>query len=435
MREKNGFIATSLLYSFFLVFCALLMALVTTFVHNQLLLSNLTSGIKEDLSFAGSKTAVGLSIGDYVKMPLFSNERAINLQDTLWIVSSVNEDNTISLVSSKSVFKTEKYSSLSEMQEELNLYYSFYTTGGSINAPHVTYITRSDILKFKVEPDDTTRSALVDEDNEYLYYEDKIANPGFRIRKKCTSSSCYEFNNVLTPPKQYPIRLLATVSKTAPVQGGRGQYLDPYIFSSPVYSDNSLKLHYNYLNVSGNKGIKSSGINMITDLSGENIKGIFSANATLALEEGIALENTNIITTNFNLFDLLKNNSYTIEFCTKGDFVLSSPRELEGLIKTSLNSAKKELTISIGFSSRVYTENIEEFNTIAFVREYGYMRLYINGSSYGHDFTLPVNVMDTNLFVGDNQNNIKTFKSIRIYNRALTPEEVRNNALLDRRWS
>jgi len=39
--KRNGFIATSILYSFFLIFITLFVALITNYLHNQVLISAL----------------------------------------------------------------------------------------------------------------------------------------------------------------------------------------------------------------------------------------------------------------------------------------------------------------------------------------------------------------------------------------------------------
>ena len=48
--NKKGFIATSLIYSFFLVFCATLASYVAINIHNKMLLNRVTDQIREDLN-------------------------------------------------------------------------------------------------------------------------------------------------------------------------------------------------------------------------------------------------------------------------------------------------------------------------------------------------------------------------------------------------
>ena len=56
MKKNQGFIATSLLYTFFLFFCVILLSLVALFIHNRTLLNNLTVDIKTDLDNLTVKT-------------------------------------------------------------------------------------------------------------------------------------------------------------------------------------------------------------------------------------------------------------------------------------------------------------------------------------------------------------------------------------------
>ena len=70
--KKNGFIATSLLYSFFLIFCALLLTLVASYAHNRLLLNNLINNTKLELSDINNRSASKLKVGDYLNDYLIS---------------------------------------------------------------------------------------------------------------------------------------------------------------------------------------------------------------------------------------------------------------------------------------------------------------------------------------------------------------------------
>ena len=47
--KKNGFIATSILYSIFLVFLTLFLALILAYLHNQILLQKINDAAKSNL--------------------------------------------------------------------------------------------------------------------------------------------------------------------------------------------------------------------------------------------------------------------------------------------------------------------------------------------------------------------------------------------------
>ena len=63
--NKKGFIATSLIYSFFLVFCATLASYVAINIHNKMLLNKVTDQIREDLN--STKYVTDMPVGSYVK--------------------------------------------------------------------------------------------------------------------------------------------------------------------------------------------------------------------------------------------------------------------------------------------------------------------------------------------------------------------------------
>ncbi len=49
-KNKKGFIATSLIYSFFLMFLMILILTVTDYAHNRLVMGELKRSIQEELS-------------------------------------------------------------------------------------------------------------------------------------------------------------------------------------------------------------------------------------------------------------------------------------------------------------------------------------------------------------------------------------------------
>lgn len=50
MPKKNGFIATSIIYSFFVVFVALVVSIMATYAHYRIILNDLNDGILDDLN-------------------------------------------------------------------------------------------------------------------------------------------------------------------------------------------------------------------------------------------------------------------------------------------------------------------------------------------------------------------------------------------------
>lgn len=117
--KKNGFIATSILYSFFLVFISLFVALILTYIHNQLLVDKINEKAESTLANINNTKLCDIKIGDYVSFNTDSNlyvkdlDPDANVSATLkakqgyiplnssakWIVSSKvdNNDGTVTL--------------------------------------------------------------------------------------------------------------------------------------------------------------------------------------------------------------------------------------------------------------------------------------------------------------------------------------------------
>lgn len=421
--KKNGFIATSLLYSFFLIFCALLLTLVASYAHNRLLLNNIINNTKLELSDINNRSASKLKVGDYLKMSLFSNEKYIYIKDKLWIVASIDDtNNTINLLSEASLFTMYKNINIEIMKNEPNLFYNLYTMGGEGNYPHINFITKTQLLAIEALENGTIKDALLNYPNEFIYYDN--LNLEFYVYNKYIESTCNKYNNPLVVNENYPVRLSAIIDKNTPISGGKGVYSDPYALFN--YINNNLILHYDYLNNTGNKGF-STGINYITDLSGTNISGQSNLYYTNDKTNGITL--TGNINTNLNSFGSLKN-EYTIEFKSRGNLKLSTSTTSNFINSTlTLNS----INLNIGGVSNTFN-NIKEAFTISIVKEIGNnIIIYLNGEKMNLVSTYtapPINLNDI-LYI----NNITNFKSLRIYNKALTLDEIRNNYNVDKRWS
>ena len=63
--NKKGFIATSLLYSFFLLFCAIILSFVGNLGHNTVLLNKAIDKINEDIHT--TKYIYNVKVGDYFR--------------------------------------------------------------------------------------------------------------------------------------------------------------------------------------------------------------------------------------------------------------------------------------------------------------------------------------------------------------------------------
>ena len=91
--KKNGFIATSILYTFFLVFITLFVALITNYIHNQVLLAAIDEASIEQLNKINNTKLSDLKVGDRVKIRTAKNNESTGLlKDGNWIVAYIVEE-------------------------------------------------------------------------------------------------------------------------------------------------------------------------------------------------------------------------------------------------------------------------------------------------------------------------------------------------------
>ena len=248
MKEK-GFIATSLLYSFFLVFCTLVISLLATFLHNRLLLAKLTNDIKDELSVIKSRTAADFKVGDYVEMDLYlahlgkEPEKEKGYRYGISFVVAKQEASKTVLVSQIDLFDTYYYNTperIANLNADLALTENITVSSMNVEA---TYLRRdADIIMFRTGNPLVVRRALLTSDNPSLIYN--TSTNKFQLISDCfTNKDCDEETCTdgckeedipgLNPAKAevpYNLRLKVTINNTAKVQAGRGQIREPYVF-------------------------------------------------------------------------------------------------------------------------------------------------------------------------------------------------------------
>ena len=105
--NKKGFIATSLLYSFFLLFCALILVFIGNMAQKSILLNKEIDQINEDLH--SIKYLKNAKIGSYFRLNVCVSSSYFNQADTLdYIIfdnGTTNENNMASLISKNYSFK------------------------------------------------------------------------------------------------------------------------------------------------------------------------------------------------------------------------------------------------------------------------------------------------------------------------------------------
>lgn len=86
--KKNGFIATSILYSFFLVFVTLFVALIANYLHNRVLISKIDEAARETLLGINNTKLTDLEVGDRIKFAHDVQDHILN-PDATWTVAYI----------------------------------------------------------------------------------------------------------------------------------------------------------------------------------------------------------------------------------------------------------------------------------------------------------------------------------------------------------
>lgn len=100
MKNKNGFIATGLIYSFFLIFLTLFLTVITNHIKNKVSLSYVEEEIKDSLN--SHKTVRDFELGDLISFVndcnLVGNDTFENNIDNSYVVANIvtNESNELS---------------------------------------------------------------------------------------------------------------------------------------------------------------------------------------------------------------------------------------------------------------------------------------------------------------------------------------------------
>jgi hypothetical protein len=132
MREKNGFIATSILYSFFLVFITLFVTLIANYMHNQILVKTMNDEVKKDLSDVDSKNLYNMRLGEYVRFV-----KSNSLEDeNAWVLDLFDDGMSWVLVDSKDVGNNKTLTLLSDVYSK-----TVTTKIGNETTPKAHYIT------------------------------------------------------------------------------------------------------------------------------------------------------------------------------------------------------------------------------------------------------------------------------------------------------
>ncbi len=229
--NKKGFIATSLLYSFFLLFCGLILLFIGNISHKSILFNKEVDKINEDLHLTTYLN--NAKVGTYFRLNICIAEDKKDYFDqasTLDYMLFDNNNNNYALLISKNY--SFKLNSLELLDNILN---SIYVKNGStkINSRSMTKndydlingLSDKQVLIYS-DFNDSSRYLLVNDRNNYsssLVFE--IKNKSVRA---ITSNDISDENTF--------VRLVFEINNSTMIIGGDGTNSNPYILKGGAAS-------------------------------------------------------------------------------------------------------------------------------------------------------------------------------------------------------
>lgn len=230
---KKGFIATSLIYSFFLVFCAVILSYIGISTHNKNLLNRANENIRKDID---EKTVSDLSIGAIVSLDV--STPFLDLNSLKWHVFN-NDGNSAELVSSSIVFSSADIEYIKYLTS--TLYNDCVIDGARIFTKKDLFttvknnVTDTRILRSIVNAENVaganTDYLLIDNDTlfKYTYKEPNDSNASLTNYIE-TALSESESNSLptYTANETKNVRIVIKLSGNSKVFSGSGTISNPY---------------------------------------------------------------------------------------------------------------------------------------------------------------------------------------------------------------
>ena len=216
--KRKGFIATSLIYSFFLVFCTVLISYIGISTHNKNLIQKEDSLIRNDLN---NKRLSSASIGSFVNINIYND--VVNINGVRWLVYRIdNSNNKAYLVSDAPVLS---YDTAAES-------YNISNTIAKVNSAlagfssycfseRIRSMNRTDLTYINSVTDSEVKSRLADIANDYL-----IIDGSSSYRYVYSSNVFQSYNNANSVIN---VRGIVVLPAVMPISGGDGTIINPYI--------------------------------------------------------------------------------------------------------------------------------------------------------------------------------------------------------------
>lgn len=240
--NKKGFIATSLLYSFFLLFCALILVFIGNMAQKSLLLNKEIDQINEDLH--SIKYLKNAKIGSYFRLNVCVSSSYFNQADTLdYIIfdnGTTDKNNMASLISKNYSFKLNSL-------ELINNILGYISVKQGVNTIESRSMTINDYeQKISKIEDDKVRKLLIysdfNYDTMYLLATDKKNYTNSKVIEikenidKNTIPAIQDLNNNDINNEKVFVRLVFEIHNETMIIGGDGTRTNPYILKGGATS-------------------------------------------------------------------------------------------------------------------------------------------------------------------------------------------------------
>ena len=222
--NNKGFIATSILYSFFIVFCAILLSYIGLLAHNSILIDKEKELIEEDLH-----TDINISdapVGSYFRLNVCSTFELFRTNDSLNYVL-INNNSSYVLLSSEVSYKLNNLEFLNNVLEKIVIKYK------GVNTPSRS-MSEDDYNLVNNLPNDLKKKILEitvdsneDKVNYYLLANNSDTNyTGSKVYNTSTNIVSSFSNEYLDYTY---IRLVFYINENLEIITGDGSYSNPYI--------------------------------------------------------------------------------------------------------------------------------------------------------------------------------------------------------------
>ena len=240
--NKKGFIATSLLYSFFLLFCALILVFIGNMAQKSILLNKEIDQINEDLH--SIKYLKDAKIGSYFRLNVCVSSSYFNQADTLdYIIfdnGTTNENNMASLISKNYSFKLNSL-------ELINNILGYISVKQGVNTIESRSMTINDYeQKISKIEDEKVRKLLIysdfNYDTMYLLATDKNNYTNSKVIEikenidKNTIPAIQNLNNNDINNEKVFVRLVFDIHNETMIIGGDGTRTNPFILKGGATS-------------------------------------------------------------------------------------------------------------------------------------------------------------------------------------------------------